>query len=416
MKSITDFFKEFKNLNLSKILVLAILIRILIMPFYFHPDIKTYNFQASFLKNGVFNIYQYLDLNKEKLPLKEEFVYFPLTYFTLGSYQVIIGPLLGSNFNTWLANASQTAIQDVGAYRFLFLLKLPYLILDISIAFLLLKFFKDKDQQKKAFIFWLFNPFSIILIYIFSNVDIFPVFLTVLSLLLAKRKKIVLSALLLGLAAGFKAYPILFLPFLFLSSKNNKQGIVAVVTSLGVLLLTILPFLGTSSFRNATLVSGLTTRMFNGAINIGFGETLMFAVVFISILFFNKLLSAKKENSDLETYYFSLLLLLYSFIHFHIQWLLWIMPFAVLLLIRRKIAQPVIILSIISFLIPFLYEDKFMSVSLLSAISPIYNLLPTPATLIQKIYDPIILQGILHSILLGGSLMVIWSLFKEQEL
>src|SRR3989304_8391664 len=94
---------------MKKLLILAIILRLLIMPFFFHPDIKTYHFQASFLSKGVFNIYPYLIENREKLPLKEEFVYFPLTYFFLGGYQALVSPLLGDNFTNWLAGASGRA-------------------------------------------------------------------------------------------------------------------------------------------------------------------------------------------------------------------------------------------------------------------------------------------------------------------
>ena len=76
-----------KNNKVLGLLTLAIVLRLLVAGFIFHPDIKTYNFQASFLKNGVTNIYTYLIENKKTLPLKDDFVYFPLTYFTLGGYQ-----------------------------------------------------------------------------------------------------------------------------------------------------------------------------------------------------------------------------------------------------------------------------------------------------------------------------------------
>jgi len=65
---------------MRKLLVLAIFLRVLVAAFLFHPDIKTYNYQASFLKKGVFNIYTYLVENKKSLPLKDDFVYFPLTF------------------------------------------------------------------------------------------------------------------------------------------------------------------------------------------------------------------------------------------------------------------------------------------------------------------------------------------------
>src|SRR5581483_3617962 len=98
--------KWLKNSWYLNFLILAILLRLLIMPFFFHPDIKTYSYQVSFLQKGILNIYSYLPENKAELPLKEEFVYFPLTYFTLGIYQIIASPFLGPDFYSWVSNAS----------------------------------------------------------------------------------------------------------------------------------------------------------------------------------------------------------------------------------------------------------------------------------------------------------------------
>lgn len=399
--------------DLIKLLLLAILLRLLLMPFYFHPDIKTYHFQASFLRQGVFDIYSFLDKNKESLPLKEEFVYFPLTYIFLGSYQILMSPFLGADFINWLHDASQQANERIGVYRYLFLLKVPYLLLDLAIALLLLRFFSQFDQKKKVFTFWLFNPFSIILIYFFSNVDIVPLALSLISLLLTYRKKLILASLCLGIAAGFKAYPLIFLPFLLFYAKDSKQALYAAVAGLGTFAAIIAPFWSTA-FQNAALVSGLTTRIVFPGLSIGFGETLMASVVTIFGLLFYRVLK-KDANEDILYYYLGLLLLLFSFIHFHIQWLLWLIPFVIIfLVVREKLRVGTIVLIIMAFVIPLLYEDKSMSVGLLSAISPLFNLVPIPFAIVQKFYDPYTIQSVLHSGLAGGSLVLIWQLFKEK--
>ena len=224
------------------LILLAILLRLLIMPFFFHPDIKTMHFQSQFLSRGVFDIYKYLDEQKATLPLKEEFVYFPLAYFFLGGYQIIISPLLDDNFYSFVNDASGKAMEIVGSFRYLFLLKMPYLIADIVIALLLLKFFSIEEQKKKVFTLWLFNPLTIVLIYIFSNIDIIVVLLTLLSVLLAKNRNMILAALILGIAAGFKAYPLLFLPFLLLYSKNIKQIVLMVLACLCTLAIVVAHF------------------------------------------------------------------------------------------------------------------------------------------------------------------------------
>jgi hypothetical protein len=216
---------KLKNNWYLKFIVLAVLLRMLVMPFFFHPDIKTYSFQASFLQKGVWNIYSYLPEHKNELPLKEEFVYFPLTYFTLGTYQIIALPFLGPNFSNWLANANASAVDMIGVYRYLFILKLPYLVLDILTAIFLAKIVGDEAVKRKVFLYWLFNPFSIIIIYVFSNVDIFPVFLSVLSLYFTRKNKWWLAGLMLGLGAGFKAYPRNSFSWDYSSCNNLSLGI-----------------------------------------------------------------------------------------------------------------------------------------------------------------------------------------------
>lgn len=399
----------------KKIILLAILLRILIMPFYFHPDIKTYHFQSSFLRQGVFNIYTYLEKNKENLPLKEEFVYFPLTFLFLGGYQILISPLMGANFHNWLADASVNASTYIGVYRYLFILKLPYLILDIAIAILLVQFFTNIEDKKRVLIYYLFNPIWIILIYVYSNVDILAVFVSLISLLLFQKNKLFFSSICLGISAGFKAYPLIFLPFMLLFVKGAKQKMTIALSSLIAFLIIAAPF-WSESFKNSALISGLTTRIFLSGLNIGFGESLLLAIIALSTLFFYALLNKQKQQEDFYKVILAQLLLLFSFIHFHIQWLLWVSPLLSLVLIYKKSLQKVLLtILIVAFLIPLFYQDQAMTFGLLKSINPFYNLLPIPFVIVQKFYDPYIVQSILHSILAGGSLILIWNLFKSER-
>ena len=389
---------------MKKLLILAIFLRILVAMFLFHPDIKTYNYQASFLRKGVFNIYTYLVDNKKTLPLKDDFVYFPLTYFALGGYQAIVSPILGSGFNSWLSNASaNSVVTDPNIFEYLLVLKLPYLILDIILAYLIMDFFENKEDKKKAFIFWLFNPFTIVLLYAYSNVDVFPVVLTVLAFLMLKKQKLLTASLLLGVASGFKLYPLLFVPFLFLSGRNLKEKIILAAIPLITFGLIILPFISGAFFQSA-LVSGLTTGIF----------TSNFTSLAVSILFFYAVLIDKKIN--LFNYWVGLFLIIFSFTLFHVQWLLWLAPFLVILCVKRPGSTWLIFLfGVLAFAIPFLYMDRFMTISLFRIYSTWFDLLPTPFTLIQRVYDPINLQAVIQSILAGGSLVLTYRIFKEQQ-
>lgn len=409
MGSVVNFLKLPNTFNL---LILAILLRFLIMPFYFHPDIKTYHFQSSFLKKGILDIYSHLQKNKEILPLKEEFVYFPLTYFFLGTYQIIASPFLGSEFDSWLSDASSESINKVGSFRYLFVLKLPYLFFDLIIAFLLIRFFNDERNKRQAFILWLFNPFSLAIIYIFSNVDIIPVFLSLVSLLLFKNKRLLLSGFILALAVGFKAYPILFLPFLLIFVKDLKDRLLMTGITLGTVLVIIAPF-WSKAFLDSALVSSLTTRLAFPGIGIGFGEALMVGIVLLSALFFTLLVSNNRNVDSIWYYLLSVLLVIFSSIHFHIQWLLWIMPFLIIFYIYHKDSGKLgwIWIALAS-LIPLLYDDRSMTISLLSTLSPLYNLMPTPFLVLQHFYDPFLAQGVIHSVIFGISLVLLWRIMK----
>lgn len=388
------------------LLSLAIVLRLLVSAFLFHPDVKTFNFQSSFLKKGVVNIYPYLISNKLNLPLKEEFVYFPLTYFVLGGYQVIISPLVGEGLDNWLADAGAiSTVTNPHMFWYLIVLKLPLLVLDIAIAFSLKKFFTDRKKQNKAFVFWLFNPFTIILIYAFSNLDLYPVFLTVLAFLQFKKEKLLKGSLLLGLATCFKMYPLIFLPFLFL--KNKKIFLVPIV----ILFLSIIPF-WSGAFVQSALVSGLTTRIFNPGFSVGFGESIIIGLFILSALFFYTWFF--KNKFDLLNYWVTVLLILFSFSHFHISWLLWIAPFIVVLVVRnKKLVTPAFLLSLLAITIPLFYEDRSMTVSLFRVYSTWFDLLPTPFSVMEKVFDPYNLQSIAHSLFAGGSAVLSIKLLCE---
>jgi hypothetical protein len=400
---------------MKKLLILAILLRLLIMPFFFHPDIKTYHFQASFLKQGVFNIYPYLIEHRQELPLKEEFVYFPLSYLFLGGYQYLAGPFLGSEFAGWLADASGRATEAPETFRYLFLLKLPYLFLDIFAGYLLMQLFGSRKNKKRIFSLWLFNPFTLILIYVFSNIDIIPVVLALLSLVAIKKKYPIVAAMVLALAVGFKAYPVLFLPFLLIKTEGwaEKLKSLAVfgLTSLAI----ILPF-WSPAFVASSFASGLTNRILEASVAISGGEKILIVPAALIVLY---IAGWFKKGLALWKYFFAALLLVIPFIHFHIQWLLWIAPFLAIAWVKQnKLSWLLLLMSVAAFMIPFLYNDKFMSVSLLTPISAWFSLIPTPFAIVQRLADPLLVQSIIHSALIGGSLVLIWEMLggsKNEE-
>ncbi len=397
-----------------KLLALALFLRILVSVFLFHPDIKTINFQVSFLKQGVVNIYPYLIENRATLPLKEEFVYFPLTYFSLGSYHSFISSLLGENFKNWIFNAdSNLVVSDSNFYLYQLALKFPLLFVDFIIGYLIYLYFKGTGKEKDSAILWFFNPFTIFLIYAYSNIDIYTVLLTLLSLLLFKNKKMLFSAVVLGLAISFKLYPLLFVPFFVLSVKDLKEKVMFLVLPVLTFVLTILPFIS-KAFVNSALLSGLSTRILVPNFSIGSGESVIISIVVISSLFFFGL--AKSLNLSLVKYLVVVLFTVFSFAHFHISWILWLTPLLLILYVENKNLRVLIGLwLIVAISIPLLYSDRSMTISLFRTYSLWFDQLPTPFVVLQKVYDPFALMSILHSVLIGISLTLSALLVKTNK-
>jgi len=184
------------------------------------------------------------------------------------------------------------------------------------------------------------------------------------------------------------------------------------LSSLGILAVIVAPFYS-KAFMDSALVSGLTTRLITAGVPLGFGENIFITIFLMAVLFFWRV--ERRVETDLPIIYIVVLAILFSFIHFNIQWLLWIMPFVVLLLVRnRNLAVIWVVLGAVAFLIPFLYDDKSMNVSLLSAINPVYVTLPSAFTVVQKFYDPVVVQSALHTVLAAGALLTSFKLLREK--
>jgi hypothetical protein len=211
------------------------------------------------------------------------------------------------------------------------------------------------------------------------------------------------ASLLLGIASGFKLYPLLFIPFLFLAGRNFKEKIILVTLPILTFGLIILPFISNAFFQSA-LVSGLTTGIF----------TSEFATLALSLLFFYAVMIDKKIS--LFNYWICLFLIIFSFALFHIQWLLWLAPFLVILAVKKPgLSRLIFALGVLAFAIPILYQDRSMTISLFRIYSTWFDMLPTPFTFIQKVYDPLNLQAVIHSVLAGGSLIMTYKMFKENN-
>jgi len=397
-----------KHRQFFPLIVAAILIRFIIMPFFFHPDIRDHYYDGSFLKSGIFNIYDYLVEHKNELSIAQEFSYFPLAYFSLGIFYFAVSLVLGSNFYLWLT----TGQHEGEIFKYLFFMKLPYLFLDLLIGLLLMYFFDKEVEKRRALVFWLFNPFSLIIIYFYSNIDIIPVFLTVVSLLLIKKNKGLLAGMVLAVAASFKAYPILLLPSLFLTQEKFYKQALNLLVSIMVFVLIIAPFWG-KAFIASAFSSGLTNRIFENGIDIGLPRKIpYFLIIYLSgfaYVYFRK----RKES---WIFFVLTTLMLVSMVEYHIQWLLWFIPFLIVLLVKyEKYLIYALIILILAFGYPLLLNDRFMSVALLSPISKVFLQVSYPYLFLQQFVKPELVRLILRILFFVTSFFLVFRVTLNEK-
>lgn len=359
--------------SISDLFLLALILRLLLMPLFYHPDLKSQHFHFQFLGQGISNIYQYIDENKQILPYRDTFNYLPLTYYVFGTTQFFSRPLMPAGFFTWL--------NDWGIYQhryshlqfYLLILKLPYLVADLILAWYL--YLLTKNIRVLAW--WLFNPLSFYLIYINGNFDIVPAALTVIAYYYLLRHSR-WSFLLLGLAAALKLYPLLFLPFFVCCHPFNfKKYLANIFIFFLPLIVSLISFAFSPSFWNSFLGSGLTQKLFEHR----FLNIPIFPVIYLFL--FIRFFLAKSKLLPLHFYY--LFLAFITLVDFHAQWLLWFFPFLFLVRFpRHPFLSPVnmLILILACFKI-FITNDLFLTFGHLLAVDIDFLNLTIPYTVLK---------------------------------
>jgi len=334
----------------KNIILLALLIRLSVIPFLYHPDLKTQYFHTQFLSKGVTNIYKYVYDNKPSLPYKDTFNYTPVVYYLQGIWFPVAKILSPPNLTSWLNNWGPNQNNYANLPWFILTLKIPYLVFDIGLGLYLLKRYK-----KNIAYLWLFNPITIYALYFHANYDIIPATLCFISIdLFLNTKKARLAGILFSLAVGIKLFPLLFLA-IFIKQDKNKIINFSIASVSTLVLLFLFSNLFSPGWLLALTSSGLIQKIFE----LKFNNIPIFPVLWIITTIFFIL---KKQFKPYD--YLSLTGLLFlSTITYHGQWIVWFLPFFLFTYSSAnkylKFLLIILILSFISRII--LYNDVYMT-------------------------------------------------------
>ena len=403
------------NRFISIILTIGIILRIVLSLTTYHSDVIPFDFAGKVIAGGnITNFYDYLwslpeDDRYLKVYPRNLFNYPPLPYFFLGGFSLLTTWIVDQTVHDNFVLDFKSTLGNPQLNLLLFLLKLPYFFFDIAIAYLLMSLFKSESEKKWAFALWIFNPVNLYATYMIGQFDVIPTFLSVAALyFVVKKDRFYLAAILLGLGASFKIFPLLFIIPLALVKKDWWERIKILAIAGVTYLVTAFPFFASTGFRRTAMLAGQTTKSFYANVPISGGESIILflaTVMFIYILFLYK----KTAIEDLWKRFFVMILVFFIFTHFHPQWFLWTMPFFVIDLVKTKLKHwPLFVGLLVTFVGMITFFDSGLSIGLFSAINPsLYNLSPF-WNLLGLNLDIYMSRSLLHTVFVGISAYYIY--------
>ncbi|MBI3103905.1 DUF2029 domain-containing protein [Candidatus Daviesbacteria bacterium] len=305
-----------------------------------------------------------------------------------------------------------------GLLNFLFsslgFLKLPYIIFDIAIATLLSKMAGPKKSMA-AFALWLFNPVSIYATYMMGQFDIIPTFFSVLSIYLAFKTRLSWSAFALGMGIAFKLYPLFLVVPLILLGKGFWTKVKLVIFALIPYLVSVLPYIQSSSFRSQALFANQSSKSLYAAIPVSGGEAILLFPLFL-LLFYLYIWNRQNSTMNLWKVFLIPLLLFFILTHYHPQWLIWVIPFLILGLVINNFQNLYLYVLILgSWFFSLFFFDSSLTLGMLAPLFPALREIPDIWTILGIGVDYNLARSILQTVFASASFYLIYTYFPKKE-
>ncbi|NND81899.1 MAG: hypothetical protein HKN50_05675 [Gammaproteobacteria bacterium] len=181
--------------NFYRLMLLAIIVRIVLMPFFGHVDVLSEARRIYFWDQA--GIY-FDDISRNATAM------FQLLFFKIFGGFISDPELLFAHADMQHSTAHPNEyfefVSQPEAFRALFIIKLPFLAADLISAWAIYQYLGRSPQARNALLFWMFNPVTIFAFYIFGRFESIPVMFCMLSLLALQRRAILLAAVMVGLS------------------------------------------------------------------------------------------------------------------------------------------------------------------------------------------------------------------------
>lgn len=405
-----------------KWILIGLLLRLILMPFTAHSDMTALDLGAFVIsqKGEFLTFYDYLSKLEKANPLVNLygvglFNYPPLAYLTPALFMAILSPFYNFSANYVFMTGMDKIFQTTELFKTIFLLKLPYLLFDFLLAYLLFKIFKEKG--KTAFKIWMLNPLTLYSTFAMGQFDIIPALLVVAGIFFAFKNKKWLAVTMLGIGGAYKMFPLLFLPiFVLLLDKGFWRRVWLFTVGLLPYLLIIAPyFLFSPMYRQVAFLANQTEKMLYMKLPLSGAEYLsVFLVGYFALL----ILAAKSkfQKDSLWRFGLVLMLLFFTVTHYHPQWFLWIAPFFVWFWLEGGVKyRPYLFLLFSCWFLITLFFEPSLHLGLFAPIAPGLLKMGSLTNLVGRFFDVFLIKSLIRSFFAAVAIFLSFHLLSERK-
>ena len=340
---------------------------------------------------------------------------------------LIMRPLLPDSAGIWSKTASEAG---VGAslddyrrfiayehvHRAVFLMKLPYLIADLLVAWTLTRLVEPARRFVVA-AFWLLNPLVIYATVIFGRHDVIAILLVLLSVLAAKRATDagrLVGLILLGVATLMRFFPVVLVPYYLIAYRRNRRQLVVAVAILGGLWAAVELFGIVGTGESPTLEILDTHEHFQNWLDAGVRLRFDDFIFFFPLAYLLALFWVSERDLKPDEYpqvAAASFLLLFALTFFHPHWSIWLVPFLALTIADNRRLLVYHGIQVVALGVYFMQWGSWTTWELLRpTLGDRVASLPDPYEAIDARIDPRQFFGVFRSLLTAVSLWMAWKL------
>ncbi|MCD4670797.1 MAG: hypothetical protein K8S14_10170, partial [Actinomycetia bacterium] len=265
----------------------------------------------------------------------------------------------------------------------------------------------------------MFNPVVIFVLYIFARHDIIGVFATIAALILAKKGRKYWAIIAIAVAIALRFFPIMILLPLIIYLARSKKDYIA-LSVIGISGLAIVEVFSNVYYGKSLIFSLLNAQHFNYILSakldlIIHDRIFLFIVAYFLIIF--SFIYARKKSFDLLLNYGAIIYLAYvALCYFHPQYVLWAIPFLVIIFVRRK---PLVYYHWLQFgllMIVLIYWGDLVTKFVFAPIDHRFFIYITgPIPFIERFYSSATFVNIFRSIFSAVSLWMIYLIYRDNR-